>query len=959
MRPQRKGKWIGIARSIRAASKIVPRSLTCYARHSFLGILTIATALLCVIISPTLAELPSSSSLLNQGTLLYEAGQFEQAVETWQKAAAEFDQSGDRLNAIRSRINQAQALKALGAYRAAIEILETQNQQVAPDSVEKVQILRSLSDAYLSTGEPARARETLNFALDLIQKQDVNQEWVNSEKSNLHLTLGLIGRAEFNRLPIQTLLLDSTPESQQEVEPVLNLLKKILQDFQQATGTSPLTTVQAELNQISLLVTSLPQLNRILLNSLGENTSALEELQDLPIALLQDFFNAPRLKHEPRPVSETTAGNLQKYTALNSFKNETAQLTANLLMLVSQARTSLEGLPLSQAGISARLNFAQSLTRLRLVTTSVNEVDRQLIALRKAFEVSQEKKPTEAIAPKPKPLSPPFLAESTQRELQSLVHISLQEAASVLKRVVVDAQALKNQRAEAYALAALAELYGQQAQAGQGQNWSDVATLSRRALVLAQESNAPEIAYRVQRLLGRALKEQGNIQSARSAYRLAARTLQSFRSDLVGTNQDLQYDFRDSVEPVYREAVEVLLPAPGEPPNQRDLEEARQFIESLQLAELDNFLREACVQGQKVAIDQVVDRDNPNTAVIYPIILPQQRLGVIAKIPGQKALRYQAFDNLEVEATLRQFQSNLRIYGETSQLKTPAQTIYRWLIAPFQTELEQSQVDTLVFVPDGAFRNVPMAALFDDRNGKYLIQEYAIAISPGLQLFDPKFLAQIRLNVLAAGKSDFSDPKLNEKLPETNRGLFSNLDEVATELKILEEKVQAQILYESNFTSQTLTTNIIANPFNIVHIATHGVFGYRKDQTYIVADDGPINVDQLSEILRSRDRTGGTSIELLVLSACQTAEGDNRVTLGLSGIAVRAGARSAIGSLWSVNDKSTSIMMDKLYTGLVNAQTTKITKAKALQAAQLSLLGDPNYEQPLFWAPFILVGNWL
>ncbi|WP_421659376.1 CHAT domain-containing protein [Leptothermofonsia sp. ETS-13] len=935
-------------------------SLTSYTRRSFRWLLAIATALLFLIaISPTLAELPASPALLDQGTRLYEAGQFEQAAETWQKAAAEFDQRGDRLNAIRSRINQAQALKSLGVYRAAIEILEAQNQQVAPDSPEKVQILRSLSDAYLSTGEPAKAREVLNFALAFVQKQDVTQEWVNSEKSNLYFTLGLIDRAEFNRLPIQNLLLDSTPESQQAVESVLTLLKKIRQDFQQATGTSPLMTVQAELNQISLLVTSLPQFNQILLNSLGENTTALEELKDLPVTLLQDFFNVPTLKHEPNLASPTTAGNLQKYTALNAFKDETVQLMADLLMLVFQVRTPLEGLPPSQAAINARLNFAQSLTRLRLVATSANDVERQLVTLQRAFELSQGKKPAGAIAPKPKPLPPPFLAEPTQRELQNLIRTSLQEAASVLKRVVVDAQTLKNQRAEAYALAALAELYGQQAQAGQGQNWSDVATLSRRAMLLAQESNAPEIAYRVQRLLGRALKEQGNIQSARSAYRLAARTLQSVRGDLVGTNQDLQYDFRDSVEPVYREAVEVLLPAPGEQPNQQDLEEARQFIESLQLAELDNFLREACVQGQKVALDQVVDQNNPNTAVIYPIILPKQRLGVIAKIPGQKALRYHAFENLEVESILRQFQSNLRIYGETNQLKTLAQTVYRWLIEPFQAELEQGGVDTLVFVPDGSFRNVPMAALFDDRNGKYLIQEYAIAISPGLQLFDPKFLAQTRLNVLAAGKSDFSDPKLNEKLPETSRGLFSNLDEVATELKTLEEKVQAQILYESNFTSQTLKTNIIANPFNVVHIATHGVFGYRKDQTYIVADDGPINVDQLSEILRSRDRTGGTSIELLVLSACQTAEGDNRVTLGLSGIAVRAGARSAIGSLWSVNDKSTSIMMDKLYTELVRAQTTKITKAKALQAAQLSLLEDPIYRQPLFWAPFILVGNWL
>ena len=96
---------------------------------------------------------------------------------------------------------------------------------------------------------------------------------------------------------------------------------------------------------------------------------------------------------------------------------------------------------------------------------------------------------------------------------------------------------------------------------------------------------------------------------------------------------------------------------------------------------------------------------------------------------------------------------------------------------------------------------------------------------------------------------------------------------------------------------------------------------------------------------------------MLVLSACQTAAGDNRATLGLAGVSVKAGARSTLASLWHINDKSTAILMGEFYRELAN---TKVTKAEALRRAQIMLLKKyPNYERPGFWAPYVLVGNWL
>jgi CHAT domain-containing protein len=142
----------------------------------------------------------------------------------------------------------------------------------------------------------------------------------------------------------------------------------------------------------------------------------------------------------------------------------------------------------------------------------------------------------------------------------------------------------------------------------------------------------------------------------------------------------------------------------------------------------------------------------------------------------------------------------------------------------------------------------------------------------------------------------------------------------------------------------------------VVHLATHGQFSSKAEDTFILTWDDRINIKQLNNVLKTRDRTESSIIELLVLSACQTAVGDKRAALGLAGMAVRAGARSTLASLWSVNDAATASFMIQFYQNLAD---NKVTKAEAVRRAQLSLLQNPEYSHPYFWAPFILVGNWL
>ncbi|KAM3092144.1 CHAT domain-containing protein [Phormidesmis sp. 146-35] len=128
------------------------------------------------------------------------------------------------------------------------------------------------------------------------------------------------------------------------------------------------------------------------------------------------------------------------------------------------------------------------------------------------------------------------------------------------------------------------------------------------------------------------------------------------------------------------------------------------------------------------------------------------------------------------------------------------------------------------------------------------------------------------------------------------------------------------------------------------------------ENTFILAWDRQIKVNELQALLRTREGASDAEIELLVLSACETAEGDPRAALGIAGVAIQAGARSTVASLWSVDDQSGARLISQFYRELANA---KVSKAEALRRAQLSLLRDKNYRQPIHWAPFVLVGNWL
>jgi CHAT domain-containing protein len=266
--------------------------------------------------------------------------------------------------------------------------------------------------------------------------------------------------------------------------------------------------------------------------------------------------------------------------------------------------------------------------------------------------------------------------------------------------------------------------------------------------------------------------------------------------------------------------------------------------------------------------------------------------------------------------------------------------LYDWLLRPLEADLTASRIDTLVFVPDGPLRTIPMAALHDGK--QYLIEKYALAITPGLSLTDPRPIDRAHAKMLTVGVS------------EAVQG-FPPLPNVAAELQLLRGFFKGTTLLDREFLVSALEKELKDEPFTIVHIASHAQFSSDAGKTFLLAFDGKLTMDRLAQfvgLLKFRD----DPLELLTLSACETAEGDDRAALGLAGVAIKAGARSALATLWNINDPASAELVGEFYRGL---QDPSISRATALRRAQLKMLGDPRYDHPGFWSPFLLINNWL
>ena len=871
---------------------------------------------------PARSQEPKPLQLALKAQQLYSARQLNEAADIWQQAADAFERQGDRNGVTKSLINKSQALQDLGLYPKACKTLlqaftvdnrECSSEQInvlltnlrqQPKSLDLDRAigLRSLGDVLRRQGILEQSQKLLQLSLSATQDADVS--------SSTLLSLGNVERALGDRTR-DRLSYEEVTEiiERQSPELALQPYQAAFNAYEQAATTAsiPITKLQGQLNYLSLLLD------------------------------VREWWKQ-QTKRRVTSWSRLDRAELSQ-RASSFFAKLDSQTEWQIQSLMTEIESNLANLLPSHQGIYAQINFADSLMQM----------------------------------------------QRTQR-VESLLTQALQQARS-----------LKDKQGETYVLGNLGQYYAQQGELDRA------IALTRQALILAQEQNingdTREISYLWQSQLGKLLKQQGKYESAIAAYIAAFNTLQSLRNDLNVNEQVVQFDFREEVRPVYLELADLLLRSPSGDKassllssqefkslilsnyginkannlqNINNLELARQVIESLQLAELDNFFQDPCSEVTDVAVQ--IDNIDSQAAVIYPIVLPE-RLEIILSLPG-KPLKQVAIpiNEREVNETVDRLYDRLynksvdnsaanifstiplnpqEIRENMEELLPILQLVYSWTIKPLETDLASNQIETLVFVLNGSLQKVPLAALYDGR--EYLLEKYNIALVPSLQLTDSRSLDRQQLKVLAAGVSQ--QVKIQDRI-------FPALTNVPQELSQIEAAFPAsEQLLDEEFTTATIQ-NRLKSDFPVIHLATHGLFSSSPENTFIVTGDGKaIGIDRLRDLINASNTQ---KPELLVLSACETAIGDERAVLGLAGVAVRSGTRSTLATLWSVEDASTAKLMSQFYQEFKQPEVKKIA---ALRNAQLSLLQSLKLNPPVqsleklpphpyYWAPYVLVGNW-
>ena len=278
----------------------------------------------------------------------------------------------------------------------------------------------------------------------------------------------------------------------------------------------------------------------------------------------------------------------------------------------------------------------------------------------------------------------------------------------------------------------------------------------------------------------------------------------------------------------------------------------------------------------------------------------------------------------ELIATATQFReevSDSSKLNQTSYLKS-SQELYKVLIEPIEAELEANNIDILVFSMDSGLRLLPLAALHDGE--QFLIEKYAVAIVPSFGLTDTRYVSLDKSSILAMGASEFVEQ--------------ASLPTMPIELEtIVSQPRQGEVFINEQFTVDNFKAqNQRETPFPIVHLGTHAEFkaGSLND-SYIQFYDDKLKIPQLQDLSQELGwNSDATPIELLVLSACETALGDEKAELGFAGLAVQAGVKSALASLWYVSDVGTLALMGEFYDRLDDT----LIKAEALRQTQLKML---------------------
>ncbi len=377
----------------------------------------------------------------------------------------------------------------------------------------------------------------------------------------------------------------------------------------------------------------------------------------------------------------------------------------------------------------------------------------------------------------------------------------------------------------------------------------------------------------------------------------------------------------------------------------------------------------ASTTNVREALVEIYRQTKNHSAVVYVSALPNELELIVYAAEGQpirKTIPEAKRD--ELMKVVAEFRNSLTAprYRMTTNYLQPAQQLYQWLIAPIEEDLKANSIDTLLFSMDAGLRSLPVAALHDGQ--QFLVEKYSLSLIPSISLVDSRYKSLQGAKVLAMGASNFSifEPNL------------SPLPAVPVELSAITQQREGTALLNEAFTLDNLKSQRSKYPFQIIHLATHGEFKSGDlSKSYIQLWNEKLQLDQMRSL-----GWNNPPVELLVLSACKTAVGDERAELGFAGFAVAAGVKTALASLWYVSDEGTLALMSEFYSQLNNAQI----KAEALRQAQVAMIrgqvkveggelrgvgtrgsvplppelasgSAANLSHPYYWSAFTMIGS--
>lgn len=338
-----------------------------------------------------------------------------------------------------------------------------------------------------------------------------------------------------------------------------------------------------------------------------------------------------------------------------------------------------------------------------------------------------------------------------------------------------------------------------------------------------------------------------------------------------------------------------------------------------------------------------------DTVLFYPIIF-KDRLELILRKEGRwirisRPVPKRLVDDFHGQ--LQEEPNGAVVSRDTIQEN--AQYWFNTLIHPLQAHLRS--VQSLIIIPDTTLLKLPFAALHDGE--KYLVESHTLTLQPYYQ--QPTGLANANPSrrILLAAHPDLpaSDHEVN----------------AIAKLYPRWEKIRIQ---HAMFTKNTIKNRLANQVYDVIHIASHAAFDVQSAQGYLQATDANIPLPAFQRLLRLAAYRGSPA-DLLVLSACETALGDDRSVLGLAGSAVESRTRSVAASLWRVNDHATCVLMRRFHHYLRSAHG----KSESLRLAQLDLLRGKlppsmqscqdgsvpefsrKFSHPYYWAGFLLIGE--